>query len=170
MVVASKGFRDEEYFVPREVVENAGFEVKVASDKPGVALGDDGGEVKVDYALNEVGPADYDAVAFIGGPGALKHLDNEASYEIARKAKNAGKLTCAICIAPVILAKAGILKGKKATVWTSSLDKSAKKTIEAKGAKFLDKNVVKHGKIITACGPKAAREFGGKINARLKQD
>lgn len=168
MVIASKGFRDEEYFVPREVMENAGFKVEVASDKPGVALGDDGGEVKVDLTLDKVRAEDFNAVAFIGGPGALKHLDNKESYQVARKFFNQKKPTAAICISPVILAKAGLLEGKRATVWTSSLDKSGKKKIESKGAKFLDKNVVQDGNIITACGPKAAKEFGEAIVRALE--
>lgn len=69
----------------------------------------------------------------------------------------------AICIAPAILAKAGVLKGKKATVWSSLMDKSAVKILEKSGADYLPDSVVADGKVITATGPLAAKEFAEKI-------
>lgn len=163
MVIASEGFRDEEFFVPAEVLENSGFEIVVASDEEGKTKGDDGGEVEVDLTLEEIEPEGYAGIAFIGGPGALEHLDNEKSYAAARKFKEEGKLVAAICIAPVILAKAGLLKDKRATVWRSPLDKSGQEQIEKEGAEFVDKKALKDGKVITACGPEGAEEFGRKI-------
>ncbi|PIP23942.1 MAG: hypothetical protein COX90_02420 [Candidatus Nealsonbacteria bacterium CG_4_10_14_0_2_um_filter_38_17] len=68
-----------------------------------------------------------------------------------------------ICIAPAILAKAGVLQGKNATVWSSAMDKSAVKILKDNEAVFEDKPVVAHGKIITASGPAAAEEFGQVI-------
>ncbi len=168
LIVASNGFRDEEYFVPKEILENEGAEIKTASDKTGVARGADGGEIKVDLLIQEVNPADFDAVVFIGGPGALEHLDNEISYKLARATIKQGKILAAICVSSVILAKAGVLKSKKATVWSSALDKSAVKILEANGAIYEDENVVIDGKIITAHGPSSAQEFGEKISSTLQ--
>lgn len=163
MVIASEGFRDEEFFVPAEILKNSGFEIVIASDEKGVAQGDDGGEVEVDLTVDEIDPNNYEAIAFIGGPGGAEHLDNEDSYKAARKFYNQNKPTTAICIAPVILAKAGLLKEKEATVWTAPLDKSGQKQIEKEGAKFIDKKIVKDGAVVTACGPEAAEEFGEAI-------
>jgi len=81
-------------------------------------LGADGGEVAVDYNIKEVKPGNFDLVVFVGGPGALKHLDNETGYKIAGETIETKKHLAAICIAPAILAKAGVLKNKKATVWS----------------------------------------------------
>lgn len=168
MIVAFSNFRDEEYFVPKEVLESAGIEVRTASNKMGIARGADGGEVVIDLLVSEIKITDFDAVIFIGGPGCLQNLDNEDSYKIAKEAISQDKILAAICISPVILAKAGVLNGKKATVWSSVLDKSAVNILKEKGAIYQDENVVLDGKIITANGPAAARVFGQKIIDFLK--
>jgi protease I len=162
-IISFSDFRDEEYFVPKEILESAGFTTKTASNKLGTAIGADGGEVKIDFLVSEIKSADFDAIVFIGGSGCLSNLDNEDSYKLAREAAAQDKMLAAICISPVILAKAGVLRGKKATVWTSSLDKSAAKILEKSGVIFQEKSVTKDGKIITASGPTAAKEFGQAI-------
>lgn len=168
LIVAFRDFRDKEYFLPKEVLEKAGVKVITVSNKEGIAIGADGGEAKVDLVLENLKVEDFDGIFFIGGPGALNNLDNEISYKIAKEAFEKGKLVGAICISPVILAKAGILKGKKATVWTSPLDKTGERALKENGAEFLKEDVVVDGKIITASGPEAAEDFGEKIVELLK--
>jgi len=163
MIVASEGFRDEEYLVPKKVLENRGVEVKTASNKLGIAQGADGAETKVDLLIQDINLSDFDAIIFVGGPGALNNLDNEISYNLIKKTIEEDKPLAAICISPVILAKAGILKNKKATVWSSISDKSPIKILEENGALYQKENVVIDGKIITANGPLAAKEFGEAI-------
>ena len=163
IIIAFKDFKDEEYFTPREILEIGRAEIKVVSDELGIASGVDGGEVKVDAKLADLDVSDFDAVVFIGGPGALSHLDNQDSYKIIKDAASQNKVLAAICISPVILAKAGVLQSKKATVWTSSLDKNPKKILEENKAEYQDKNVVVDNSIITANGPEATKEFGEEI-------
>jgi protease I len=163
MIIAFRDFRDAEYFVPKEILEKAGIEVKTASNKKGTAIGADGGDTGVDLLVSEINVSDFDAVIFVGGPGALENLDNEDSYKVAREAIEKNKILASICISPVILAKAGVLEGKRATVWHSPLDKSGVKILEEKGAIFEDKPVVADGNIITANGPGAAEDFGKRI-------
>ena len=163
IIVAFKDFRDEEYFVPKEILEGAGAEVKTASNKMGRALGADGGEVEIDLLVSEINPADFDAIIFIGGPGCLENLDNENSYKVARETVFQNKVLASICISPVILAKAGVLEGKKATVWSSPLDRGPVKILKENGAIYQDEMVVVDGKIITGNGPGAAEEFGKAI-------
>ncbi|MFH1894349.1 MAG: DJ-1/PfpI family protein [Patescibacteria group bacterium] len=170
IILAFRDFRDEEYFVPREILESAGFGIKTASAKTGTAIGADGGETSVDFLVSEVNPADFDAIVFVGGPGCLKNLDNGASYRLAKETIISGKILAAICISPVILAKAGVLQGKKAAVWTNPMDKSAIKILEQNGATYQNEPVVADGKIITACGPAAAKEFGQAIVKVLTQE
>lgn len=167
MVVAFKDFRDEEYFVSKEILEKAGVEVKTVSNKMGQAIGALGGDTQVDLLLENLNPADFDAIVFIGGPGALKNLDNENSYKAVRETVSQNKILASICISPVILAKAGVLKGIKATVWSSALDKSPIKILEENGAVYEAKSVVQDGKIITADGPVATKEFGQAILGAL---
>jgi len=169
MIIAFKDFRDEEYFTPRNIFDDAELGVKVVSDELGIAQGADGGEVKVDIELKDLNVADFDAIVFVGGPGALTHLDNEYSYRVAKDAINQNKVLAAICISPVILAKAGVLQGRKATVWIGPLDKSAAKILEENGAIYQGEGVVQDGGIITASGPPVAKEFAQKILEVLRK-
>lgn len=160
IIIAFRDFRDEEYFVPKEVLESAGIEVKTASNQKGVALGADGGEAKADLLVSEINPANFDAIVFTGGPGCLENLDNENSYRVARETVSQNKILASICISPVILAKAGVLNGKKATVWSSPMDRGPVRILKENGAIYQDESVVVDGKIITGNGPGAAKEFG----------
>ena len=163
MIIAHRDFRDEEYFKPRQVFLAAGANIKTASNEKGTAIGADGGEVEVDLLISEINMAEFNAIVFIGGPGAMKYLDNEDSYKVAKEAVSQDKVLASICISPIILAKAGVLEGKKATVWTSSMDKSAAKILEDNGAIYQETPVVVDGKIITGVGPSAAEEFAMEV-------
>lgn len=165
IVIAFENFRDEEYFVPKQIFEQSGFEVVTVSNKAGIARGADGGEVEVSL-LSEL--KDYDALVFVGGSGCLANLDNSVSYQKIQEAVAEGKLLAAICISPVVLANAGVLSGKKATVWTSSMDKGPANILKEKGALYEKKDVVVDGGIITAVGPQAAESFGREIVKYLK--
>ena len=74
IIIAFRDFRDEEYFVPKEVLEKAGIEALTASNQKGVALGADGGEAKVDLLVSEINPTDFDAVVLLAGQVVLKTL------------------------------------------------------------------------------------------------
>jgi len=163
IIIAFRDFRDEEYFVPKKILEKAGAEIKTISTQEGLAIGADGGEIEIDLLISEINIADFDAVIFIGGPGCLKYLDNEDSYKLARETVSKNKFLASICISPVILAKAGVLSGKKATVWSSPMDRGPVRILKENGAVYEDKPVVVDGKIVTGNGPAAAREFGMKV-------
>lgn len=169
MVIAFKDFKDEEYFLTREVLDRAGIEVKTFSNKTGVAIGSGGNEVKVDFLLKDLNPKDFDAVIFIGGPGCLLSLDNEDSYSLIKNTISDDKILAAICISPVILAKSGVLRGVKSTVWSSALDKKPIDILKVNGAIYDPGPVAQDKKIITANGPLAAKEFGEKILSALRQ-
>jgi len=163
MIIAHENFRDEEFFQPAEVLENNGIEIKVASSRLGPAKGKLGAMIKPDMLLSEVNVKDFDAVIFIGGNGASEYWDNPTAHKLAQDAYTSGKLVAAICIAPVILAKTGLLKGKKATVWESESEQ-----LKQLGADYTGNPVEKDGMIITASGPTAAKEFGKEIAKALK--
>ena len=163
MIIAFKDFRDEEYFVPKEILEKAGAEIKTVSNKMGTAIGADGGDVKVDLLVSEINPAEFAAVVFIGGSGCLENLDNESSYRVAQETVSQNRVLASICISPVILAKAGVLEGRKATVWSSVMDRSSVRILKDNGTIYQDEDVVVDGKIITGNGPAAAKEFGQAI-------
>jgi protease I len=168
IAIAYRNFRDEEYEVPHKIFEELGADVRTFSDELGVAQGVDGMEVSVDAKLVDLDVTEFDAIVFVGGPGTLEHLDVSESYQIAKDAITKNKILSAICVAPEILAKAGVLQGKKATVWTSSLNKDAQRVLEQNGAIYQSDSLVVDGKIITADGPEAAEEFANKIVDVLK--
>ena len=163
MIIAFRDFRDAEYFVPKEILEKAGAKITTVSTKTGTAIGADGGDTEVDLLIENLNVADFDAIVFIGGPGCLEYLDNENSYKVVRETITQNKILGSICISPVILAKAGVLKEKRATVWSSPLDRGPVRILKENGAIYEDKDVVQDGKIITANGPDAAEEFGKKL-------
>ena len=163
MVIAPKDFRDAEYNEPRKIFDQSGLEVKVASIQSGTSVGAEGTVVKIDLTVSEVKVDEFDAVAFIGGPGMAQIVDDVSLQILAGQFYHAGKLTTAICVAPAILAKAGILAGKQATAWSG-----ARGDLEAEGASFTGQAVTVDDKIITADGPGSAQEFGQKIVQALK--
>jgi protease I len=163
IIIASKDFRDEEYFETKEVLESRGFKTKTFSNEKGIALGRFGNEVEVNNLIDDLNVDEFDAVVFIGGSGATRFLDNETSYKIATEAMDKGKVLAGICIAPVILAKANALKGRRCTVWSSDMDKSAIKTLKEKGGIYEEKSVVADENVITADNYEAARAFGQSI-------
>lgn len=168
IIIAFKGFQDLEYSKTREILEKAGVKITVASSALGTATGKFGNQVETNLTINEVNVADYDAIIFIGGPGATEYIENSTAHDLAQKTVKADKVLAAICIAPEILAKAKVLSGKKATVWSSILDRSSIEVLQTSGAQYLSQEVVADGKIITANGPNAAEKFGQTILEQLK--
>ncbi len=169
LIIASQEFRDEEYFITKEVLEKNNITVKTVCDKT-KAIGRFGGEAQADILINELKVDNFDAIVFIGGSGAVKLLDNELSYELARETLSQKKLLAAICIAPTILAKAGVLENRQATVWSNSMDKSAVKILLENGAVYQEKPIIKDNNIITGQDHKAAREFGEAIVFELTKE
>ena len=164
MIIAPTDFRDEELLHTKEELERVGAKVTIASSKTDEARGMLGARVTPDITLGQVKVDDYDAVVFVGGSGSAVYFKDNRALSIASEAFSKGKTICAICIAPVILANAGVLKGKRATVWP---DKCIQ-MIEGRGATYTGKPVEVDGNVITAPGPEAAREFGRAIAKALK--
>jgi protease I len=158
MIIASHNFRDEEYKMPKKIFEANGYHVTTASSKAGPSMGMLGDIATPDTLYTSIDPNDYDAVIFIGGGGAREYFNDKAAHDIARKTLAANKILAAICIAPSVLANAGLLQGKKATVFSSE-----EANLSNKGAILQNSDVVKDGNIITATGPHAAEEFGKVI-------
>jgi len=163
IIIAKEGFQDLEYQKTRAGLESAGHEITVASTERGECRGKFGGVEVSKIALNDVDATQFDVIAFIGGPGAAALADNEDAKRIARDAVRFKKKLGAICIAPTILARAGVLKGKRASVWDSGGAQAALLALE--GASYTGDFVTVDGDIVTANGPDAAEEFGRALAA-----
>ena len=161
IVIASDGYQPIEYATPKKILEQAGYMVTVASDKPGMAIATDNTTTQVDITLNNVIINHYAAIIFIGGAGALEHLDNETSYRLIKAAHQAKILIAAICVSPRILAHAGVLKGKRATGWDG--DGQLADIFREHNVIYEPRHVIIDNLFITASGPAAAHEFGTKI-------
>lgn len=160
MVVANEGFKDEEYQVPHDYFEEMGVSVDAASPNGGEAYGVSGTALST-IPVGMANVQEYFAVAVVGGPGAKSLVGHPELESLLKKAAGQRIVVAAICYSPVVLASAGLLKGKKATVWNT--DQKQGPVLLAAGAKFVDLPVVADGLTITANGPQAAGEFAREI-------
>jgi protease I len=162
MIIPPERFRDEELFVTKEELEKLEHKITIASTKKGVCPGSRGGFAKSEYDINELSTDKFEAIIFVGGGGSKLLFKNIRAYQIANEMNSKGKVVAAICLAPVILANAGILKNKKATVAGTEA-----KTIEEKGAEYMGPGVTVDGNIVTANAPKQSSLFGQTIGKLL---
>lgn len=158
LIIAQRGYQDVELDGVQKELRSAGYDIVIASKEAGECTGKYGGKVQATVAMRDALIEDCNRVAFIGGPGAEALRDDRDAQELARAVVEAGKPLGAICIAPLILASAGLLRGKKATVWDSKGEQA--RFLAAKGATFTGELVTIDGSILTGNGPGAAHEFG----------
>lgn len=165
-VIAPEKFRDEELFVPKATFEKAGYRTVIASTRIGTASGMLGGFATATCPISDLKAADLAALVVVGGSGAHAHLWGHAAlHALVREMANAGKPVAAICISPAVLARAGILKGRKATVFK---DRASIAELEKGEAVYEPRTCIVDGNIITASGPEAAAEFADEILRLLK--
>ena len=158
LVVAQRDFRDEELLQTREVLQRRGVKTVVGSETLEPARGKFGATVLPDVTLPEVRPEHFDAIVFIGGPGAKRYYFKRTVLRRAQAFARAGKVVAAICSAPIILANAGVLIGKRATAFHVFGE-----AMKDRGADFTGMPVEADGKFITATDSTHAREFAEAI-------
>ena len=164
MVIAPNNFRDEEFKEPYDLFKANGFRVTIASTDTTPAKGMLGVVVKPEIVLEQVMPDSFDALVVVGGTGCKVLWDNATLHNIVRDFADKGKTIGAICIGPVVLARAGIIKEKKVTAYPS-----VRNEIEKVGARYTGTEVEEDGNIITGAGPKFAHDFALKLLAQLQQ-
>jgi protease I len=165
IAIAPEKFRDEELAEAVAALQQAGIGFEIASTRRGSCTGMLGARATATLSFEEVDPGNYEAILIIGGSGSQVHLwDDDLLREIAKYFPLKGKVVAAICLAPVVLARAGILKGKKATYYENPASFREMKT---SGAVLVNKPVVSDGRIITANGPAASKEFAAEIVRKI---
>ena len=161
IILFPENFRDEEFFIPKEGLEKAGVSVTVAGLQPGEARGMLGRTAEPDILLDEVDIKDYDALIIPGGQGSVKYLwNNEKVLSLVKEAYEKKKIVASICLSGAVLANAGVLEGKKATVFPTP---ESVRILGEGGAEYIDQGVVVDGKIVTAKGPADAERFTEEI-------
>ena len=157
IVIAPEKFRDEELAEPVAALKNAGIGYDIASTRRGTCTGMLGARATASLSLEEVDPKAYDGILIVGGGGAQTHLwDDDLLQQIVGFIAGKMKVVGAICLAPIILARAGVLKGKKATYYESP---TAMREMKGGGAILVNQPVVTDTRIVTANGPGASKAF-----------
>jgi len=116
--------------------------------------------VSLDLALRDVKVEDYSGIAIIGGSGAALHWDDSLLQARCREFAASGKVVAAIGIAPVTLARAGVLTGRRATAFR---DRATVDWLRQAGARYSFRGVVADRNIITAASSDQARAFGSAV-------
>lgn len=161
-VFLADGFEEIEALAPVDFLRRAGVEVKTVAIKGVTAVGAHNITVNADVNINNITLSDdIEAIILPGGmPGSQNLYENSKVHEAIDFANDNNKLVCAICAAPFILGRKGLLNGMEATCFPGFES-------ELIGAKVLNQGVVKSGNIITAQGAGVAWEFGEKIASEL---
>jgi len=151
LVVPATQFRDEEVFEPRQALEAAGAQVTVASSTKRTCHGMNGGAIDAEIALDEASAEEYDAIVLAGGssvPGLFWKDKKLAALVTA--ASQAGKIIGAMSLSTVVLARAQLLKDKRATVYYLP---EAIEELRSAGATYVPDKVVREGNLVMAEGP-----------------
>lgn len=164
IIVAPVNYNGTEFNQVKEILTKANFEIEVASKGVSQAKSMSGETTQIDIYISDINYIEYDAIVFIGGPGAHDYFNDNTATSLAKNFYNAGKLTTAICSAPAILANAGILNGKKATCYPDY-----ENYLTSNGATYTKEDVTVDGIIITGNGPDSSRAFGEKVVEILKE-
>ena len=155
MIIAQEVFRDEEYAEPKRILQSRGARVLTASAAPGKCIGKLGMTAEAELSVADAADRKWDGVVFVGGAGASCFFDDSDAQRLAKDTLASGEVLGAICIAPSVLAHAGLLKGVRATAFASQ-----ETDLKEHGALWTGEAVSVDGRIVTANGPDAAREFG----------
>ena len=145
LIISPNGFCDEEYYISANTFESFGVRYQIASSELSIAAGMEGSLVKPDIKIGAIQIHEYNALCFIGGVGCTRYWYDDNAHRLAIAACKSGLVLGAICLAPVILANAGLLKGIRATAYPT-----AKNNMVRKGVYFSTKSVEIDKNIITA--------------------
>ena len=164
LVLLAEGFEESEMIVPVDVLRRAQFQVDLMSIGPKEVVSSHGIKMIADKTF--VDDDSYDALFLPGGqPGTRNLLADERVLALIRRYDQEGKIVSAICAAPTVLAKAGILKGRSVT----SYPLSDVETLFAMAHYKLD-DVVIDGKLITSRGVGTAYPFAYALAHALGAD
>ncbi|MCC3374718.1 type 1 glutamine amidotransferase domain-containing protein [Cohnella sp. REN36] len=150
------GYEDSEMKNPYDALIENGNDVDIISTRKGAELKGKKGTITYTSHLtaSEANPDDYEAVVIPGGKSPEALREDPAVIDFVVKANQKGLPISAICHGPQVLAKAGLLQGKTLTSYPGIRDE-----VEAAGGKFVDREVVVDGNLITSRGPQDEPAF-----------
>ena len=148
------GFEEIEALTTVDFLRRAEIETQLVSMEETLEVtGVHGIVVKADVLFADAEYARADVIVLPGGmPGAENLMNHEALCANIRTFVELNRPVAAICAAPMVLGRLGLLEGKEATCFPGFEE-------DLKGAKLVDQKVVTCGRIITAKGPGCAMDF-----------
>jgi len=168
-IVATDGFEQSELEEPKRQLERAGAKVDVIAPHGDTIKGWDmkqwGRDVPVDKTIAQATAADYDALVIPGGvinPDKLR-LEHDA-VEFIRQFAAQKKPIAAICHGPQMLIEAGLVRGRELTSWPS-----LRTDLANAGARWVDREVVQDGTLITSRKPDDIPAFVGVLQNVLAE-
>ena len=163
LILAAKDFNEDEYLIVKSGLEKAGFKIFIASDAHSLCTGSKGMKVRADVSFFNMNERNFSALVIIGGSGIKPYWNNDQLQNLVISFHKQNKLIAAICSAPVVFSRAGLLNEKEATCYHSDI-----KELERDGAVFLDKSCIFRKNILTAQNASAAQEFTDLIAESLR--
>ena len=161
LVPLAEGFEELEAVTIIDVLRRAGIDVVVASLGDSPVAGSHGIRIAADTPLGALAEQQFDMIALPGGMPGAEHLTKDARIaELVNRLRGEGKPVGAICAAPMVLAAAGVLDGRRATSYPGFLKDAQRTTI-------VDEPVVSDDGIITSRGPGTALDFALALVAEL---
>jgi len=155
LVPLAQGCEELEAVTVIDLLNRARIEVIAAGLEEGPVVASHGATLLPDMMLDEALRHDFDMVVLPGGmPGADYLAEDERLMERVKKMAGDGKFVCAICAAPRILARLGLLQGKRATAYPGFLEQK-----DWVGVTCTGKSVEWDGNIITSRGAGTAMDF-----------
>lgn len=162
LVPLAEGFEELEAVTVIDILRRAGIEVVVASLGESPVTGAHGIRVAADTPLAALVEQDFDMIALPGGMPGAEHLKKDTRVaEFAKRLHAQGRPVAAICAAPMVLAAAGLLDGRRATSYPGFLE-GATKTSVCRDAVVVD------GGVITSRGPGTALDFALQLVETLE--
>lgn len=160
LLLCCEGFEEIEALTVVDVLRRAGVRVVLCSvEGNGTMKGSHGIFVRSDrlFSKDEISGKGYDCVVLPGGlPNAYSLRDNGDVITCVKNFCKDGKLVCAICAAPCVLERAGLLAGLEATSYPGMID-------PASCGRYVEEKVAKDANIITSRGPGTALAFSYEI-------
>lgn len=155
LVTIAPGFEEIETVTVVDILRRAGARVTLAATVAGVLEGSRGIKVAPDALLEEVMDKEFDLICLPGGQPGTDNLNKDPRIEkLLLKMQNQGKYIAAICAAPLVLQKSGILKDRSMTCHPS---------VQSHFDSYINDRVVIDGKLITSKSPGTAMEFALKL-------
>jgi 4-methyl-5(b-hydroxyethyl)-thiazole monophosphate biosynthesis len=171
----AEGFEEIEFVTIVDILRRAEVEVVTASlgkrngdgsarrggaadeDEVGAVRGSHGIRIVPDAALEDIDPEDFDAVVLPGGYPGFVHLgEDERVLDLVRRMDGLGKYVAAICGAPSVLIKAGVVEGRRATIHPAGRK-------DLSDEQYVDDRVVVSGKLVTSKAAGTAMEFALRL-------